>query len=203
MTGLSRERARQLVKARKLPVSRRLGALPGDLVERLVAFHSQNRQANILDEAIRNRRDRGVPFENAEYLNRHYSQVALQRLRRGGDATVAADFDLAVESALCDEVRAIAGPAFRMRISCLEGSAEISEHIDDPRQRRAIALLQGEQEFVLWTADEHHRLDMQIGELWFVNTAWPHRVVNPGAVPRLALLVDLPERAVMGDNIAA
>lgn len=193
MSGLSRERARQLLKARKLPVSRKLGTLPGTLVNRLVEFHAFNKHSNILGEAIQNRQERGVPLENVGYLNKHYSQVALQRLRRGGDVTVTADFDVPIVQELCDEVRAVAEAACRMRIGCLEGYAEISEHVDDPRQRRAIALLEGEQVFSLRAGDEYHRLDMRVGDLWFVNTAWPHRVVNPGTVPRLALLVDLPD----------
>jgi quercetin dioxygenase-like cupin family protein len=80
-----------------------------------------------------------------------------------------------------------------MRVSSLKPYAEIPEHIDDPDQIRALALIDGQQNFTLRINDEETEYPMVKGEVWYINTAWPHRVKNPDDTTRLALLMDFSE----------
>ena len=191
MTGFSREQLRKLARARKRPTHQKLGQLPETLVCWLIDFYRRHEDENILDKAIESRTGRNIPMENSAYLNQHYGQVALQILKPGGDARNRRDYTKTLSTTLVDEIESVTGPGYRMRISALGAGAEIPEHVDDPDQLRVIALLEGRQNFTLRAKSEEIALNMQPGEVWYVNTAWPHKVHNPGKRTRLAVLIDL------------
>ncbi len=170
-----------------------LGALPEAIVSELLLFWQENKDQDILTTSIKLRKERNIPMEGDEALSGSYSQVALQELKQGGDAANPKDFTWALQPKIVRIIEDMIGPAHRMRISALQADASIPEHIDNPEQIRIIILLEGEQEFTLQTKTESQHIEMKIGELWFVNTAWPHSVMNKGPHTRLALLIDLAE----------
>ena len=143
MTGFSREQLRKLARARKRPTHQKLGQLPETLVCRLIDFYRRHEDENILDKAIESRTGHNIPMENGAYLNQHYGQVALQILKPGSDARNRRDYTKPLSTTLVDEIKSVTGPGYRMRISALEASTEIPEHVDNPDQLRVIALLEG------------------------------------------------------------
>ncbi|CTQ55912.1 Aspartyl/Asparaginyl beta-hydroxylase [Roseibium album] len=194
MSGLTRTDMRALVAARKRPLCEKLGDLPFDLQRQLIDFHRRNAQANIVEEALKNRSQRRLSVENPDYLSGAYAQIALQIHPDGQSSTANADrrtFVQPVDVELVSGVSALIGPSYRMRISSLAPGGSIPRHVDDPRQVRVISLLSGEQIFDFYQGDKVKTLQMRPGELWLINTAFEHCVHNPGKTPRLALLANL------------
>lgn len=196
MNKLSVAQLKQLAYARRRPIARKLTTISPLLVSRLLRYCHENRDKNILAEALINRQSRAVPTDKDKGWSKSYRQIALQALRAGGDPNIREDHITPISKALnlieaLQELESVLGQICRTRISVLKPFGTIAEHIDDPQQQRVIAVLQGEQDFRVRTKVAVKKVDMQIGELWFVNTAWWHSVSNPGDRPRVALLSDL------------
>lgn len=70
------------------------------------------------------------------------------------------------------------------RFADLEPNASIPKHLDDPYSYRFIIMLKGEHEF-----DSDNKITvMQEGQVWFVNSAYHHSVINKTSDTRIALL---------------
>jgi hypothetical protein len=81
--------------------------------------------------------------------------------------------------------------AFRVRLSLLAPKTEFSWHIDTNTSVacRCSANLTGEGAiFEIKKAGKIQRVPMKAGEVFFTNTGWPHRVINPTDRPRLNLV---------------
>ena len=70
------------------------------------------------------------------------------------------------------------------RFADLQPKATIPEHLDDPFAYRFIMMLKGEHEF---TSNDKTTI-MQEGQVWFVNSAYHHSVLNNTSDVRIALL---------------
>lgn len=186
---------RKLAIARRRPAFLRVGELPSCLVTDCVAFWCEHQSENILSQAIAARRASNVPMAGDAYLTDHYGQVAVKMPPESdhsdvGDGASNSDHEA---TSLAERIEQIVGPCRRIRIAALAPGGEIPEHIDNPDQSRVLAVLQGHHDFTLTEKSRCHRLDMKIGELWFVNTAWPHAVRNTSEETRVALLLDVIE----------
>lgn len=182
MTSLTFCQRRQLTIARQRPLSKRLGRLTYPQIIQLTNAYYQYAPQQDLNQAIHGRRARNLPIGDEAYLLQHYQQVNFYLNNKLIDS-------------LCQElwlsITSLVGPCQRIRIAQLDAKSHIPEHIDDPQQHRVIALLQGQH---IFSINHHHHdqvIPMQTGELWYINSAWPHKVVNPQPYPRLALLLDL------------
>jgi len=191
MTLLSRVQLRELAKARRLPLSKKLGVLNENIIERLLGFYYESRNRNMISESVVSRKERNIPIENIDYVSENYGQIYLQQLRSGGDPTNRYDYCDPVCKEIVESIESVVGAACRMRLASLKTGAEIPEHIDDPKQHRVIALLNGQHDFIQNTKMGTATVKMKIGELWYVNTAFPHRVNNTGEYERIVLLIDL------------
>lgn len=182
MSELTRQQLRQLVAARKRPLCQPLGTLSKQQIRLLVKAYYQFSHRHQLTHTIHQRQARNLVTDGQDYLLQHYHQVHLYQhgvlLEPDCQALISSLFDTF-------------GPCKRVRVSALAGKAHLPNHIDDPQQHRAIALLQGHHSFTIQQPTLATPIPMQIGELWYINTAWPHSVVNPNPEPRLALLLDL------------
>ena len=181
---------RELVAARRRPPFARLGTLQPDVVAALCDFAARHARENILAEAMANRADRQLSSGDAAYLTAHYAQIELQHLRKGGDPETRTDYTDAADPALMTQIEAIAGPCHRTRITRLDVGGDIARHIDDPRQIRIIATLAGSDRMTFHFDDKTKTLPSKPGELWFINTAFEHAVVNDGQTPRIALIAN-------------
>jgi len=78
----------------------------------------------------------------------------------------------------------------RFRLSEMSHHHEISWHIDTCTSvacRAQICLSKDDSIFEFKTRDGIHKLEMRVGELWFINTGWPHRVVSGNITRRTAV----------------
>lgn len=182
MTNLTFDQRRHLAMARKRPLSKRLGELTDHQIKQLANAYYQYAPQQDLNEAIHSRRARNLPIGDKTYLLQHYQQVNFYLNEQLIDACCA-DLHASITN--------LVGPCRRIRIAQLDAKAHIPEHIDDPHQHRVIALLTGQHIFSINQNNHDHVIPMQMGELWYINSAWPHKVVNPHPYPRLALLLDL------------
>jgi hypothetical protein len=193
MSSLDSRQLRALASARKRPLSAHLGNISPALSSRLLSFYEANKHKNVLGDAIRNRACRNLSVEDTAYLSENYSQVEIQGLVDGGDPECRQDYRKPLDNLAVEAVERLVGPCYRTRISCLNPGASIGRHIDDPRQLRVIAILSGAHHFLIHGKQGAHDLPMRIGELWFVNTAFEHEVLNRGNMERIALLANLCE----------
>ena len=190
MSSLSRNQLRQLSAARRRPPFELKGTLPEELVEDLLCFWRANSAKNILSDMMDQRTSLGLPLENAAYLSQDYSQIALQELSEGEDPGCPENYNIPVDEALVKAIEKTAGPICKARLSGLMPGGQISEHIDDPTQTRSLALIEGDHEFWVRSGEGYDRVPMGVGELWFVNTAWTHKVVNRFSALRVALMIN-------------
>ncbi|MEE4188498.1 MAG: aspartyl/asparaginyl beta-hydroxylase domain-containing protein [Roseobacter sp.] len=188
---LSRARLRALSEARKRPEARRLGQLDAAMQRVLLDFYDAHRDRNILESALESRRDRELDVEGVAYLSEAYAQIELQGLKPGGDPGIREDYTDDLAPPLMARLMSMVGSCYRSRISTLQPGGVIPQHVDDPSQIRVISVLRGSHHFVLLGRDGARDIPMRLGELWYVNTAWPHSVENPGKVDRVALLLNL------------
>jgi hypothetical protein len=191
VTSLSYAQKKNLLAARRRPLAEKICNLPEGLVKRLLSFWEARKQHDILQDSIECRIDRDIPTRDIEKFDRHYSQISLQYKKHGGDTSSASDYVIPVSEGLVGELQSLTGTACHMRISALKAGGALPTHIDDPEQTRALALLRGSQEFSVEDESGRHLIEMSKGELWFINTAWPHRVRNPDSSERVALLLNL------------
>lgn len=80
---------------------------------------------------------------------------------------------------------------YRARISVMHGGNELNYHIDTDTSvlcRVQIPAQTTGSLFQWKTKTEEVSLDMQLGEAYFVNTGWLHRVINPTDSIRVVLL---------------
>jgi len=80
---------------------------------------------------------------------------------------------------------------YRARISVMHGSNELNYHIDTDTSvlcRVQIPAQTTGSLFQWKTKTEEVSLDMKLGEAYFVNTGWLHRVINPTDSIRIVLL---------------
>ncbi len=190
MSGLSRVQLRQLSAARKRPAHEFRGTLPNGLIEALLRFWRDNRGKNILADMMDQRARLGLPLDNAAYLSEEYSQIFLQGLAEGADPRCAESYTVPIDETLIRAIEETAGPFCKARLSGLMRGGQISEHIDDPKQTRSLAVIAGDHEFWIKPGREFERVPMRIGELWFINTAWPHKILNTFDTNRVALMIN-------------
>ncbi len=193
MTALTFAHRKKLLQSRKRPVVRHIGQLPASLIADLLTYWQNQSERNDLSEAITSRKERQLPIQGIETIDRDYAQLYLLKAQNHGATSQIKETISSVENILTRRVGEITGPLSQMRISTLESGAKIPMHIDDPEQCRVVSLLQGAQEFVLENKAGRHKVEMMPGDLYFVNTAWPHSVLNTSVVERVALLLDLIE----------
>jgi len=187
MNNYTNQQLKQLAIARQRPMCLYLGELDKKLQQQLTDYYF-NSAHNTLQHAIFQRQERNIPTDHQSYLYQHYRQLQIHpAVNKEKPPNTLFNLDLSIINTLTQAL----GPLNRIRISSLAPCASLPLHIDDPLQNRAIALLAGNQTFTINTKNNHFDLDMQQGEIWFVNTTWPHTVHNPGTQPRLALLLDL------------
>lgn len=190
MTAFSKEQLRQLITARKRPISKKMGKLPDNVLSELREFWAQNSNKNILADMIKTRTEKGLPLEDSAYLSKEYSQVLLQNFLKSTDAANPENFTDPIDQDLVYSIEKSTGQFCKARLSCLLPSGKIAEHIDDPKQTRIIALIEGDHKFSIKGPKGYETIPMKLGELWFVNTAWPHKVINNFPNKRVALMLN-------------
>lgn len=80
---------------------------------------------------------------------------------------------------------------FRFRMSEMIGEHSLNWHIDSCTSvmcRAQICLNENDAVFEFKDKKQTHSFQMKPGELWFINTGWPHRVVTGKRMRRVAIL---------------
>ena len=186
---------RDIVRARRLPSAAKLGVLPRPVMNSLINYWNRNKGRNDLPITIKNRKQKKLPLRNEMYLRSRYTQIYL-RICADHSSYKHTKYSPRQEQDLTEILVAledILGPLSRPRVSALKLGARLPRHIDDPNQIRVLALLKGAHRFNLYRDGQPVSVCMRPGDLWYINTAWPHEVVNRSSYERLALLLDLKE----------
>ena len=190
--SLSRTALKALVRARRRTTAYLLGKLPSDVCDTLLAVASDPVTKDTTTDAISHRTLTGLSDPSLALKESGYRQIAVQ-LSEPGRVENFEEFLLPSNPGLMARVEAILGPVMRCRIGELPVRAQLDWHIDPGEQNRFIALIEGDHCFEIDVDGAVETIDMARGEVWFVNTAWPHRVTNIGNRNRFALLGMLPE----------
>ena len=61
-------------------------------------------------------------------------------------------------------------------------------HVDPPGKDRFVMVIEGSQDFYIEDKAGEHIQPMKLGEVWYVNSNWPHKIENTGSTTRVALL---------------
>jgi len=77
---------------------------------------------------------------------------------------------------------------YRMRYATIEVNDDLLYHIDQPGKDRFIVVIQGEQYIHMRVDDKEIKQHMLPGEIWYLNSNWPHKIENVSSTDRIALL---------------
>jgi hypothetical protein len=178
-------------------VARKLGSIPPELVERLVAgsaiLDGQADHAYIDDVAVHWRR---AGFEMTEddkdsgYTRNLKQNVAIAKITDEAGVVLPAYRDSALASAMqawLEQVSLYADGISLSRMNVLNGGGSVPEHVDPPDQNMIQCLLSGETLFEFRVGGERRVYRMKVGEIWWFNTTWPHRTESLSAETRLLL----------------
>ena len=83
---------------------------------------------------------------------------------------------------------------YRLRVSLLPAQSQIDWHIDmNTSVSCRFHILIKNPDFIFEINRKGHieKIPFQEGAIWFTNTAWPHRVLNPTNKRRISLLFDI------------
>lgn len=120
MNVFSRTQLRELAKARRFPLSIKLGFLEDDVIHKLLEFYRVNSNRNVIVESVDSRKRRNLPMESAGYIGEQYGQVYLQELRAGGDIKNRYDYSDPLSEDIVGDIESITGAVCRMRIAGLK-----------------------------------------------------------------------------------
>ena len=122
-----------------------------------------------------------------------YRQILLQNKEMGEEDEFSYSNwkvdDYKIDSTVCD-IYEFFDSERRFRVSEMQPNHELSWHIDTNTSvacRAQICLNDHDATFEFKDRDGHHIVNMEPGELWFVNTGWPHRVVTNNLFRRAAV----------------
>lgn len=135
-------------------------------------------------------------YEEVFNVADHYRQVLFQESTDVGDEVVdehlytqwSPNYDIPNTRNFLDTMFA---KTYRFRVSEMKAPHELNWHIDTCTSvicRAQICLNETDSLFEIRERKELHQISMKPGEVWFVNTGWSHRVVNPTTTRRVAIL---------------
>lgn len=180
-----RDRVRGSDPARRdLKVFEKIGTLPTDIVNQLIEL-TENYTENDLG---------GDNYEISKHCNftktfnaldQKYRQILLQS-KKYGDQThtneyVYTEWTNHAPLDLVNFMKELIGNTYRFRISVMAPDHELNWHIDtDPSVicRAQICLNEADATLEFRTKTEEYVLKMEVGDIYFINTGWSHRVVN-------------------------
>ncbi len=128
--------------------------------------------------------------------HQQYRQKLLQLCETNQDPLVEKNYtqwihDLPAQSVLKSWFEKNFPQSYRARLSSLPSQASLDWHIDADTSvscRISIACSPSESLFEINRRGVVESKKFQPGEVWFTNTGWLHRVINPGPEPRLNLI---------------
>ena len=180
-----------------LPASKKLLDIPDDIVVELNQFFESHRAINDLSVPSKYGVSTHCPLRHA--LPNGFQHILLTRLKSAGDARNEQDYTEVTKEAL--SLRFISWleqyfpNAFRVRLSLLKSGTEFGWHIDTNTSvacRCSVTLNQNSAKFEVKMRNQIYQVPMQVGEVHFTNTGWPHRVYNEGDMDRLNLVFGVP-----------
>ena len=130
-----------------------------------------------------------------------FQHILLSHLKPGGDERNEQDYTVVAELAqklkFMSWLKEKFPNAFRVRLSLLKAGSELSWHIDTNTSvacRCSATLNENIARFeIKWGRRPcPHVVPMQLGQIHFTNTGWPHRVFNKGCTDRLNLVFGVP-----------
>lgn len=118
-----------------------------------------------------------------------YVQIMLQGSKN--DGLVETDYCLPKYTSITDILRRYISDFFRARIAILHPGEVIDYHIDTNTTQmcRVQFPIVAEQHWSIRRGKKVEEKVLKPGEIWFVNTGWPHKVVNESDMARVTVLV--------------
>jgi len=118
-----------------------------------------------------------------------YVQIMLQGAK--GEGLVETDYCLPKHTGVTDILRQYVSDFFRARIAVLKPGQVIDYHIDTNTTQmcRVQFPIQGEQHWFIRRGKAVEEKVLKPGEIWFVNTGFPHKVINEEGTDRVTVLV--------------
>ena len=118
-----------------------------------------------------------------------YVQIMLQGA--DNDGMVETDYCLPKHTSVTDILRLYIQEFYRARIAVLHPGQTIDYHIDTNTTQmcRVQFPIQAEQHWFIRRGKKVEEKVLKPGEIWFVNTGWPHKVINEEGVDRITVLL--------------
>jgi hypothetical protein len=193
-TSRSRERVRGPGPDRKhLPPFHELTQIPTHLINELNHFACENSYINDLEQPDNYLVSTHCPLRMA--TPERFQHILLTRCGAGLDPKNEQNYtswtDAAKKTLFYSWFIQHFPNSFRVRLSILSPKTEFSWHIDTNTSvacRCSVSLNEHQSFFEIKDRNGVHSVPLQIGQIYFTNTGWPHRVYNAGSTPRLNLV---------------
>ena len=89
---------------------------------------------------------------------------------------------------LVEHVQNVIGNTYRMRWAKLNADTTLDWHLDPPTGDRFVIVVRGSHLCEVKLKDRIETQEMLPGEVWYLNSNWYHRVINPNTQDRYAIL---------------
>lgn len=169
---------------RELKAFEKIGTLPQGLVDQLIRLSEDYKQNDLGGDTYDI--SKHCNFEQTfNATSQNYRQIILQT-KQPGDQSQTNEYSYTqwVDHAppgLIEYVNSAFGKVYRFRLSVMAPGHELNWHIDaDPSVicRAQICLNQTDSVLEFRTKTSIQTLRMNVGDIYFINTGWSHRVVN-------------------------
>lgn len=177
---------RLIIKKRnELPVARMFGTLSDDSINKLIDnFH---KEPETIDTSVRF--EKGLAMDKSKTEN--YSQYKIQYKRDHTLTNIDENYNITPSHLVSVETelkQILSAEVYRMRYATIFSNDHLDWHIDSPSIDRFTVVLQGNQYFNIKSKYGICKIDMKLGDVWYVNSNWPHMVENYGIEERIGLL---------------
>lgn len=177
----------------KLKIFHKLGTVSTDTIDELTFILDKNKNNDIGGDnyAI----SANCNYEEVFNVGLTYRQILLQENPNEDKSTIDEylytkwNEQYKLDSTKTDLYK-IFNNIYRLRLSEMHSNHEMNWHIDADTSvicRAQICLNENDSVYEAKDKNNHYKLTMKPGEVWFINTGWQHRVVNGNSLRRVAV----------------
>jgi len=160
-TTLSFSDKKKIVQNRKLLPYKFIGKVSQQFIEDCIS------DLNHLEDTTLKSKNNNIDFGDYSFLD-HYHQKHLNNIE-------------------LPNIFKLFGEVYDLRYGILDKDQSIPPHVDKPDGHRFMCIIKGKHEYVT-QVEEINKVEMNEGELWFINASFKHKVINTGHQDRIALL---------------
>jgi len=189
----SRKALKALKLGRSLGVAEKIGVLDEKVLHKLRAAWSMLGVESDLSHVVDRYSDHGFSTSThlkAEFGQNIYKHVNVRHISDEGGAILPHLEGTDIHYAYNEWTTYLSQFAVNIgwtRLTSLDSQQHVGVHLDPWEERNILCLLDGQTIFEVKTRGKWERIELQVGDIWWINSTWLHKTSNPGQTPRIMM----------------